>query len=268
MFVDNKRTIETDKRINEDIACQAFSSYLFTRLGAKARYFKKVDFRYSIFDRCYLRKCVFDSCDFTGAQFINSNFLESSFIGCKFDYCSFEKTTIESEILDNCCPPFENLKLRFARSLRINYQQLGDTDSANKAIKVELKATELRLHKSWRSNESYYRLKYAGWRRVRAYLDWFQFKMLDFIWGNGESATKLIRTVLIFIIAVAVIDFSFWEQHKGEDLLTALLSAPAIFLGTLSPDRYSKSWLAVVTFFRLTSLALFMSIIIKRFNRR
>jgi hypothetical protein len=71
---------------------------------------------------------------------------------------------VESDVLDTCSPQRENLKLKFARTLRTNYQALGDSDAVNKAILVELNATRVHLSNAWRSNEPYYRKKYAGWK--------------------------------------------------------------------------------------------------------
>ena len=127
---------------------------LFVRLVAKKKRFTKVDFTYSIFDGCNMRDCVFDSCNFTGCRFVSTNLYGSTFSGCMFDYATFERTTIDSHVLDSECPPFENLKIRFARTLRVNYQQLGDAGAVNKAICVELRAAELHLRKAWQSNES------------------------------------------------------------------------------------------------------------------
>ncbi len=97
-----------------------------------------MDFKYCVFDGCYLRQCTFDSCDFTGCRFVGSSFHGSTFTGCKFDYAAFERTIITSDILDTCCPPFENLKLRFARTLRTNYEALGDSDAVNKALSARI----------------------------------------------------------------------------------------------------------------------------------
>jgi hypothetical protein len=41
---------------------------------------------------------------------------------------------------------------------------------------VELLANELHLHKAWQSKETYYRHKYSGWLRYKAFLDWVTFK--------------------------------------------------------------------------------------------
>jgi uncharacterized protein YjbI with pentapeptide repeats len=95
-----------------------------------------VDFRYSTFDACYLRNCVVDDCTFVGCRFVNTNLHGSSVLGCEFDYATFEKTDIDHDVLASGCPATENLKMRLARSLRINYQQLGDPDAVNKAIAV------------------------------------------------------------------------------------------------------------------------------------
>jgi uncharacterized protein YjbI with pentapeptide repeats len=132
------RTEVKDKKFATDATKEKFVNYLFVRLVAKDRTFKGIDFKYSIFDTCYLRDCRFDSCDFTGCRFVATNLIGSSFAGCKFDYVNFERTFVDNDILATSRPGFENLKMRFARTLRMNYQQLGDAKSANKAITVEL----------------------------------------------------------------------------------------------------------------------------------
>jgi len=269
MLVDNNRTTETDKRVDGDVEGVAFSSYLCVRLVAKSKRFSNVDFKYTIFDSCYFRKCVFDSCDFTGCRFVGTNLVGSSFTGCKFDYASFERTQVENEILDTQCPAYENLKIRFARSLRVNYQQIGDSISANKAIEVELAATEIHLHKAWSSNESYYRKKYNGVGRIRVYFQWLNFKVLDFVWGNGESTLKLVRSLVYAFVAMTIIDVSLYrDTTQVSSYFSALAETPQIFLGTIVPAHYAKPYLTIISLLRLISFGFFMSIIIKRFNRR
>ncbi len=174
MLSNSDREHQVDKKIETDIVDKKFVNKLFIRLVAKAKKFTKVDFKYSIFDACYLRKCEFNSCDFTGCRFVGTNLHEARFSNCEFRYATFEKTLIDNNILDQECPEEENLKMRFARSLRINYQSLGDAESANKAMRVELRATEEHLYKSWNSNSTYYRNKYKGWNRLNAFRQWFK----------------------------------------------------------------------------------------------
>lgn len=269
MLSDSHRVHATDKKFDDDIENAKFVNHLFVRLVAKGRRFVNVDFKYSIFDTSYLRNCIFDSCDFTGCRFVGTNLYGSSFTGCKFEYSNFERTLVDSDILDTGCPGTENLKMKFARTLRVNYQQLGDASSVNKAIQVELKAAEIHLHKAWSSNESYYRKKYARWERAKVFIKWIRFKILDFIWGNGESTIKLVRSVFFVFLGMALIDVvAFRNPQLMSSYLNSLCEAPQIFLGTLTPASYPKSYLTAVLFVRLVMFGFFMSIIIKRFNRR
>lgn len=269
MFKPTEREQIVDSFVSSDLEDEHLNNKLFVRLVAKGKKFNNINFMYSIFDSCYLRNCVFDSCDFTGCRFVGANFHGSSFIGCKFDYAIFERTSIDEDILRTGCPGYENLKLKFARSLRTNFQQLGNSIAVNKAIQIELEATEIHLKKSWNSNEAYYTKKYKGRERLIAFLKWLNFKTLDFIWGNGESAWKLTRTVIFTVIIISLYDVfktkniaivvSYWE---------ALIKAPEIFLGITYPEQYSSFVLVLIASVKLILIGFFLSIIIKKFNRR
>jgi hypothetical protein len=159
--------------------------------------------------------------------------------------------------------------MRFARSLRVNYQQLGNADAVNKAIAVELEATGVHLEKSWRSRESYYRKKYAGAHRAAQFVRWVQFKALDWIWGNGESVAKLLRAVAVVIGLIAVIHvMAFGNPGLVASYGQALLAAPSILLGVEVPKSYPTLYLTLIVFVRLVLFGFFMAIIVKRFNRR
>lgn len=140
MLSDSERKHQVDKKFETDVKDGKFKNKLFICLVALNKKITKVNFSYSIFDTCYLRKCIFESCDFTGCRFIGTNLHEAKFSDCEFRYATFEKTLVDNYILDQECPEEENLKMRFARSLRMNYQSLGDAESANKAMRVELRA--------------------------------------------------------------------------------------------------------------------------------
>ncbi|MDW5419260.1 pentapeptide repeat-containing protein [Iodobacter sp. CM08] len=269
MIKNSNREKLSDKMFDSPVCGGKFVNKLFERLVAKKVEFKNVDFRYCIFDSSYLRNCSFEDCDFTGSRFVNSNLVGSSFNGCKFDYASFEKSHIDSDILKVGCPGPENLKLKFARSLRINYQQLGDAKSANQAISIELQASEDHLHKAWKSQESYYRKKFKGLNRIKVFFEWFEFKVLDFIWGNGESTWKLFRAVFIALLLIS--GFHAFINKRLNDLnfyCESFILSPQILLGVLNPAGYPSLYLTVIFLFRLIMFGFFMSIIIKRFNRR
>jgi len=265
----NNRQHHIDEKFEADLTDAVFSNRLLVRGVAKKRRFKNVNFRYTIFDTCYLRSCVFDDCDFTGCRFSGTNVLGSSFENCKFDYVVFERTHIDSSILGTNCPGYENLKLRFARSLRLNYQSLGDSEAVNAAIAIELDASEAHLHKAWKSPEAYYRSKYKGVDRAKMFLRWFGFKCLDLIWGNGESTWKLARAVGVTLLGMALIHvFFFGNPAQVSEYFSALWQMPQVFLGALMPPSYPAGYLALVFFLRLVAFGFFMSIVIKRFNRR
>ncbi len=269
VFSGSNRTKIEDKKIDTDLIDAELSNRLFVRLIAKGKRLQKIDFKYSIFDTCYLRNCIFDSCDFTGCRFVGTSLYGSTFSGCQFDYCIFERTIVASDVLRNCCPAAENLKMRFARTLRVNYQQLGDAPAANMAIHVELDATQEHLWKAWRSNDWYYRQKYAKGKRVKAFLDWIGFKCLDWIWGNGENAWKLLRAVIVLLALISFRDvFIHRDPWQVRSYLSAAVQAPQIFLGTTSPSYYSSGYLALIVLCRLIAFAFLMSIVLKRFNRR
>jgi hypothetical protein len=193
----------------------------------------------------------------------------SAFSGCKFDYATFEKTGVDNDILSQACPGHENLKMRFARSLRMNYQQLGDAKSVNKAIAIELLATEGHLHKAWSSTESYYRRKYRGYKRLQVFTEWMAFKVLDFLWGNGESALKLLRAVVIALFLISMVDAIFFrDRNLLQSYTHALRETPQIFLGTISSSSYPQLCLTFIMLFRLVVFGFLTAIIVKRFNRR
>jgi hypothetical protein len=151
----------------------------------------------------------------------------------------------------------------------MNYQQLGDAPSANKAIDVELQASREHKLKAWHSNESYYRKKYAGNKRFKAFIDWLSFGILDFIWGDGESALKLLRATLIMFALMTVIDvMEFRDRQRIDSYLNAFGDAPQIFFGTLSPTHSGAPYLTAVVLVRLTGFGFLMSMITKRLNRR
>lgn len=180
---------------------------------------------------------MFKFCDFTGCKFIGTNFRGSKFSGCKFDYSTFERTFITSDILNTECPPFENLKLDFARTLRVNFNQIGDTEGANKAILLELEASEIHLWKVWASNESYYRDKYKGFYRVIYFFKWANFKLFDYIWGNGEKPHKLVLAALLFLFIISALELVSSSGLSYKNVADSILVAPQLFMGTVEGKR-------------------------------
>jgi len=264
----NRERIE-DKIFESDQKDISFHNKLFIRIGSKGKTFSGINFSHTYFEHCYFRNCVFNSCDFNGCKFINCNFSGSSFPGSKFEYALFEKTIIDNDVLDNNCPSNENLILKFARTLRMNYQSIGDSESVNKAIRFELKATKIHLYDSWNSNKAYYRNKYKGWERFKMFLAWLNFKFQEMMWGNGENPWYLLRTCLLVWVIMSVVDVCYFKNSiLLSDYWESFTEVPAIFFGTSSPEKYSKLYLSMIVLIRLIGFSLFISILLKRFNKR
>jgi hypothetical protein len=262
------RTLEMDREWVRGVTDEDLRHHIFQRVSAKDILFQHVDFRYSTFENSYLRSCRFDSCDFTGCKFVGSSFHGSTFAGCTFDYALFERTLIDSDVLDTCAPNRENLRQRFARTLRTNYQALGDSDSVNKAILVELRATRVHKHKAWRSNEPYYRSKYPGLARVGAFLGWLGFVVGDVIWGNGERAFNLGRTLFALVLLLAILDTIVTRDPMlVADWAAAIVDAPQVFIGTKDP-AYPGIVVAGIALLRYVMLGLFVSVLVRRYARR
>ena len=117
---------------------KSFKYKHFINLSSKDKIYENVDFSFSIFDNAYFRDCEFSHCNFTGSIIKNSNFKGATFKNCNFEYAIFEKTQISINILYENSPQRENTKSYFARNLRTNFQQLGDSRNVNRAILIEL----------------------------------------------------------------------------------------------------------------------------------
>ena len=159
--------------------------------------------------------------------------------------------------------------MRFARSLRMNYQQIGDARAVNAAINLELAATSEHLYNSWRSEIAYHRQKYPGFQRFIQFTKWIEFKFLDAIWGNGESISKLVRTIAVAILSIGIYDAQKRiDSPTISDYWESLQAAPALFLGTLTSLHHSTLASTTITALRLVALSLLTALLVKRFGRR
>lgn len=233
----------------------------FINLSSLKKTYKNVDFSYSIFDNAYFRDCFFTDCKFVGTIIKNSNFKGAKFKNCTFDYCFFEKTQISINILFENSPQGENIKSAFARNLRTNFQQLGDSRNVNRAILIELEATREHLKKICYSHSSHYREKYQGLRRLKGFKDYYIFIIFDFIWGNGESLWKLLQTFLFIIFLLSSIDLYYnftFNIFRGFNLL----------LGGTKLGLIPEIWGSVFILIRLIIMSLLTALIIKKISRR
>ena len=241
----------------------------FQRVCAQDLNFEQKNFDYTVFDNSYFRNCTFLDCSFTGCKFIGSNFRGSKFRGCDFRYAIFERTIITETLLDTSFPSEENLQLSLARTLRLNFQSLGDNEAVNKAIGLELAAKKVYLKKSWNCNEGYYHRKYEGWlSKTKMFLKWLNFVIMDALWGNGENFIKLFRSTVFILAIMSIIHIVVTEDKSFSDFVNIYCYMPEIFFGLKQPSSYHGSYLTLITITRFGLFGLGMSILVKRLSKR
>ena len=227
--------------------------------------FVDVNFKQCDFLRCYFRNCRFIRCDFTGANFKESNFRGAQFEECNFRYTTWEKTFLDEYFLNTCLPSEENLARDLARSLRVNFSQIGNYEAVNKAASIEVSLAGQHLYNAAYSRQSYYRAKYKGWSRLVHAMSNARWKSLDLLWGNGESIFRVAISGLAVIIIVAVCLMQVHSQLPFSDALWSTFSHFwGIQAGTNIPDSYE----VVLTIIRFVLFGLFMAILVKRLSRR
>lgn len=249
----------TQNKITNDF--KNFKYKHFINLSSKDKIYEQVDFSYSILDNAYFRDCTFSNCKFIGTIIKNSNFKGAKFKNCTFDYSFFDKTQISINILYENSPQKENIKSSFARNLRTNFQQLGDSRNVNRAILIELDATREHLKKICYDHSSHYRDKYTGWRRAKGFKDYYSFIFFDFIWGNGESLWKLLRTFLYILCIFSFIDLYYNSTLNLIRSFNLLLSGTAL-------NKIPETWGSIFMLIRLLLMSLLTALIIKRISRR
>lgn len=227
--------------------------------------FFDVNFKQCDFANCYFRNCQFMRCIFTGATIKESNFRGARFEECDFRYTNWEKTILDERFLDTCLPSEENLARDLARSLRVNFSQIGNYEAVNKAASIEVSLTGQHLYNAAYSRQSYYRGKYKGWSRFSHALSHARWKALDFLWGNGESILRVACSAFVVVMVAGIaLTFDSSQLSISDGLWSAFLSFWGVQGGAKLPDSYA----VVLTIFRFILFGLFMAILVKRLARR
>jgi hypothetical protein len=253
------------KEIVSDVRNADLSIREFSRVFAVGVAFFDVSFKQCDFANCYFRNCRFIRCNFTGATIKESNFRGSQFEECDFRYTSWEKTILDENFLDICLPSEENLARDLARSLRVNFSQIGNYEGVNKAASIEVNLTGQHLYNAAYSRQSYYRGKYKGWSRISHVINHAWWKALDLLWGNGES---ILRVALSGLVVVIIAALSLMRDHSSIIVSDALWLAFSGFWGIQGGTKLPDSYTVTLNIIRFIMFGLFMAILVKRLSRR
>lgn len=259
------KVVVEDQEIDGDVSNEDLSRHVLRRVFAVNRVFVNVNFKQSEISECYFRNCVFRGCDFTGANIRRSNLRGSRYEGCTFNYSTWEHTQLDEEFLDSCLPSEENLARDLVRSLRVNFGHIGNYAAVNKAAAIEVKYTGLHLHEAAFSKQSYYRRKYVGIDRVISVLRYTRWKLLDLLWGNGESIGRILLAGL-GVVALSAACLACRSPHlTAWDAWVAVVAA---FWGLGGQQVVPDSLVVLLTIVRFVFVGLFMAILVKRLAQR
>ena len=167
-----------------------FSNQFLENLDGKGVVYRKCDFSYSVFHRAYFHEAKFEHCKFVGARFLATNFRSATFEGCDFQYADFDRCVIPvRQILANL-PTFANLRLELLSNIRANMRTLGDTRHESLLIWKEIDTEIEHWRAVSRADGGYYQ-KYTRGDRLKAKLTYWRLLAERYIWGHGESLTRL-----------------------------------------------------------------------------
>ena len=262
---EHTKAVIEHKEVHGEVRNTDLSVKVLSHVFAVNVAFFDVSFKQCDFANCYFRNCRFIRCNFTGATIKECNFRGSQFDECDFRYTSWEKTILDEHFLDTCLPSEENLARDLARSLRVNFSQIGNYDAVNKAASIEVSLTGQHLYNAAYSRQSYYRGKYKGWSRISHALGHARWKTLDLLWGNGESIMRVALSGLVVVILAAI---ALMRDHSQLVFSDALWSAFSGFWGIQGEAKLPDSFEVTLTIIRFILFGLFMAILIKRLSRR
>ena len=196
-------TVKDDLKVTDT----AIQTCHFLRIGAKNASFKKCSLTQCLFEDVYLRNATFTDVHLTGSTFRNCNLDKASLQGCDLRYCTFQATHLNrDEVLGNL-PVEPNLKRDLARNLRKNFESIGDKESADIFLDIEIEAHEQELLGIFRRKTAYYRSHYSGIDQVIAGLKYLSSRFSGVVWGYGHRVHRLVASYLIITFTFALITY-------------------------------------------------------------
>jgi hypothetical protein len=183
------------------------STCRFKRCGIRDARFTNSSITQSLFEDCYMRKGHFANVQFTGTTFRNCNLERASFQGCDFRFSTFVNTRLNRNEIIACLPIESNLRRDLARNLRKNFEALGDKESADVFMKIEIQANEDELLSIFRRATEYYKKRYSPVEQLNAGLEFLSSKTSGMVWGYGHRVTRLLISFVVVALVLAAVTF-------------------------------------------------------------
>ncbi|MFQ2892872.1 pentapeptide repeat-containing protein [Aeromonas caviae] len=254
-----------------------YSGRILLDVGGKNIIFDSCDFSYAVIERGYFHQATFKNCKFIGTRFISCNFRSTKIEMCDFRYATFIGTVIPINEISSNFPYEPNQRRDLIQSLRANAISIGDYQTNNDLLSLELKATTQHHLNIVKRPHSYYLRKYTGIDRIKSLLKYLGLKFEDLVWGYGLSPQRLIIFALSIITVTAAI--LSWQEISLDSSMYEIYSlftnnfANSLFalldLALVPSDSVNKHNVifACIVIFRVTILGLLVSVLYRRYAR-
>lgn len=258
------------QNFTDTVSAENFASATIEWMRGKQITFRDCDFSHSLVKSSYFHRATFIRCKFVGTAFVDTNLRGAKFEWCDFEYATFRNTPVlVREVLKNA-PNWENARRELARSLRKNYDALGDVDSAREAFFAEMEASCEHWRSAARGVTQYYIGHYQTMARLIAGLRYVSLTFSRWTWGYGESPLRLAISILVLnvLLALALVRDT---GCSNLPMLQALSLQLQTFLGAVDPAstcKPSPGFMALETFCRLVTLGLVGTLVVRRFAGR
>lgn len=183
-----------------------------------------------------------------------------------------------------CNVPTEpNVRRELMQALRANAISLANDEDAKFFIRQEMKAAELHNQKAREARESYYAPKYGWatnrWNWIRVRIEYIWLWIQRFGWGYGEYPWRLLRSIALLLLALAILlAMKTGQAATGfiETLLHSIKRILSVFLAiplTSQQDRIDEGFvvwllLSLTAVMRYVALGLFVTMLFRRLSKR
>jgi hypothetical protein len=167
--------------------------------------FENCNFSAAVLYRGYFHDAVFRKCEFVGTRFDECNFRQATFDRCTFDYADFNRCILPiPQILANL-PVHSNVRWDLIHNIRANQRTMGDVQHEADLVRKDIEA-EIAHWKDVRRRPTSYYNKYDNLHDQA--IAWFHCRRLwveRYIWGHGESLTRLFFAALISLFILTLV---------------------------------------------------------------
>lgn len=200
-----------------EVSGKQFQGQLLEYVDGKKVVFENCNFSAAVLYRGYFHEAVFRKCNFTGTRFDECNFRQAVFDRCTFDYSDFNRCVLPiPQVLANL-PVYSNVRWDLVHNIRANQRSMGDVQHEADLVRQDIDA-EIAHWKDIRRRPTSYYDKYDNLRdQTVAWLHCRRLWIERYVWGHGESITRLILAALLVLFVLSVI---YWIPNaQGYETL-------------------------------------------------